>query len=144
MQIAIQNNAIIIRGSAIALGKACCCCPCPSECEVFLTVDASIGGMAVSKTVSVPGAGDARFEKNDGSGDYISIDVTILCGQFGEQGECGWLVAVGVCYQSDGVVNGELFEAFLALDEDFCPDAGSVDLQCVFLGCNATVTAAIA
>lgn len=144
--ITFQGDAVVMHGDKVGTGPECCCqegCVCPELCEgITFEAEASIGGMTVSVSTTVPGAGSQRVNKNDGSGDYIEIGATVACGELGPDSECGWDFNVGVCYQSGGVLNGETHQAFQAKDADGCPDVGEVDLQCLGF-CSAIVTGEI-
>jgi hypothetical protein len=94
--------------------------------------------------VPIPGAGSARFNKDDGSGDYVEVDATIICGTYGPGGALAWAVFVGVCYQSNGFINGESFTSTVPLEANGCPAAGNVGLACAGFGCAATATGTIA
>lgn len=144
--ITFSAGNVVMRDGKVGTEQACCCqgCVCPDLCQgITFDAEASIGGMTVSVSTAVPGAGSQRFNKNDGSEDYIEINATVACGELGPDGECGWEFNVGVCYQSGGVINGETHQAFQAKDADGCPNAGAVSLQCLGF-CSATVTGEIA
>lgn len=146
--ITFQGGQVVMRDGKVGTEQDCCCdgppeCVCPELCEeITFEANATIGGMTVTVTTTVPGAGSQKFEKNDGSGDYVEIGATVACGVLGPDGECGWDFSVGVCYQSAGVINGEAHQAFLAKDDDGCPDLGAVNLQCLGF-CSANVTGEI-
>jgi hypothetical protein len=144
--ITFQDGTVVFREGKVGTEQACCCqaCACPDLCEgITFEAEATIGGMTVSVSTTVPGAGSQRFDKNDGSGDYVEIGATVACGELGPDGECGWDFGVGVCYQSAGFINGEAYQAFQAKDADGCPDLGAVNLQCLGF-CSATVAGEIA
>jgi hypothetical protein len=144
--ITFQDGKVVLRDGKVGTEQACCCqeCVCPELCDgITFDVQASIGGMTVTASSPIPGTDSQRFDKNDGSGDYIELTLTVVCGELGPDDECGWLFTVGVCYQSNGVVNGETLEAFQAKDADGCPDVGVVDLVCLGF-CSAVVTGQVA
>jgi hypothetical protein len=140
--ITFQDGTVVVRDGKVGTEQACCCedCVCEELCEgLSFDVQASIGGMTVNASTTLPGTAVQRFDKNDGSGDYIEVTVVVGCGKLGPDGECGWEFSVGVCYQSGGIINGETFAAFQPQDADGCPDVGVVALACLGF-CNATVT----
>jgi hypothetical protein len=142
MELTVFNNALLVRDDKLATEQECCCqqCVCPNLCSgITFDVEASIGGMTVTGSADIPGTAVAKFEKDDGSGDYIEITLAVGCGELGPNNECGWSFSVTVCYQSSGLINGETFQAFQATDADGCPDAGLIDLECLGF-CNATVS----
>ena len=142
MGLTVSGNALVVRDGKLGTEQACCCqqCVCPNLCsEITFDVEASIGGMTVTASAAIPGTAVAKFEKDDGSGDYIEITLIVACGEVGPNNECGWGFSVGVCYQSSGFINGEIFQAFQEKDADGCPDAGLIDLECLGF-CNATVS----
>lgn len=140
--ITFQGGTVVMHGENVGTGPECCCqgCVCPEACSgVTFQAEASIGGMTVSASAPLPGTAVQRFDKNDGTNDYIEISLAVICGEVGTQNECGWNFSVGVCYQSAGMINGESFNGFRAKDSDGCPDVGAVDLQCQGF-CSTTVT----
>lgn len=146
--IAFQSEKVVFHGDKVGSGQSCCCGDpppaCAESCDEELTVNGSIGGMTATVTIPIPGGGSERFNKNDGSGDYVEVDATIVCGTYGEDGALAWAVFVSVCYQSGGVVNGETFGAVVDLQQNGCPASGDVGLACAGLGCAATATGTIA
>ena len=146
MGLTVSNNTLLVRDGKLGTEQACCCeqCVCPNLCSgITFDVEASIGGMTVNASAAIPGTAVERFEKDDGSGDYIEITLAVACGEVGPNNECGWGFSVGVCYQSGGIVNGETLQAFQEKDSDGCPDVGAVDLQCLGF-CSATVSGEVA
>lgn len=144
--ITFQDGKVVLRDGKVGTEQECCCqgCNCPTVCPgISFNAEATIGGMTVAVSTPVPGAASQRFEKNDGSGDYVEIGAAVFCGALGPSGECGWYFTVGVCYQSAGVINGEFYEAFIAKDADGCPNVGAVTLQCLGF-CSAVVSGEIA
>jgi len=143
--ITFQDGSPILKDGKVGTEQACCCDGggCAASCEDELTVTGSIGGMTATVITTIPGAGAARFDKNDGSGDFVAVDASIICGAFGPGGALAWAVVVGVCYQSDGSVNGESFAATVPLEPDGCPPSGNVGLACVPFGCASTATGTV-
>lgn len=157
----VSGGALVVHGGQIGTEQACCCggddnpCQCPAECERSISVTVSIGGMETTAVVQLPGAVTSRFDLNDGSGDYVEANVAIVCGAFGPDGECGWSVTIGVCYQyrlvvggeTFTIINGETFTGFLPFDEEWtaypCPDVGGFPVSCFPFGCQATAEASI-
>jgi hypothetical protein len=140
------NGGVLFEGGAAAASQDCCCDDedqCAESCDAQLTATGSIGGMTATVVVPIPGGGSARFNKNDGSGDYVEVDATIICGTYGPGGALAWAVFVGVCYQSGGVTNGESFTATVPLEPNGCPPAGDVGLACAGFGCASTATGTI-
>ena len=147
MGLTVSNNALLVRDGKLGTEQECCCqqgCVCPDLCSgITFDVEASIGGMTVTGSADIPGTAVERFEKNDGSGDYIEITLAVACGEVGPNNECGWGFSVGVCYQASGVINGEMRQAFQPKDADGCPNVGVVNLVCVGF-CSAAVTGEVA
>lgn len=145
--ISFQAGDVVMRDGQVGTEQGCCCEDgggCAESCDEELTVSGSIGGMTATVVIPIPGAGSARFDKNDGSGDYVEVDATIVCGTYGPGGALAWAVFVGVCYQSDGAINSDSFTSTVALEADGCPTAGDVGLACAGFGCASTATGTIA
>ena len=140
--VTFQDGSVILRDGKVGTEQECCCvrCVCPETCSgVAFEAEASIGGMTVNASTPMPGTDVQRFDKNDGSGDYIEMTIAVGCGELGPNNECGWDFSVGVCYQASGVINGEMRQAFQPKDADGCPNVGVVNLVCVGF-CSAAVT----
>ena len=145
--ITFQDGRVVFRDGKVGTGFECCCDRddegCPESCEDDLTVTASVGGMTATVVVPIPGGGSARFNKNDGSGDYIEVTASIACGPFGPGDALAWAVSVGVCYQSGGFLNGDTFGSVVAIGPGNCPEPGDVGLVCIPFGCVSTATGTI-
>jgi hypothetical protein len=146
--ITTQDGKIVFRDGRVGTGQGCCCDGggdggCAESCDAELTATGSIGGMTATVVIPIPGGGSSRFNKPDGSGDYVEVDASIICGTYGPGGALAWAVFVGVCYQSGGVTNGESFAATVPLEPNGCPPAGDVGLACMPFGCASTATGTV-
>lgn len=146
-----RNGKILFRDDKVASGLSCCCPGCPEYCNRTVTVNIKINEYIPASpcsyfsnqlVMSMPGndsdsVGDS-FDTNPNTSGWLSTLGDVACGNFGPDGELGWLIMVGICWicydptggglQIPTPGEGAVISKFFPINEShICPDCGEYD-----------------
>lgn len=157
--ITFQDQSVVMKDDKVATELECCCdqeevCDCPDlgtyPCDA-LTISVDVSYEDVADTLQ---ASPGRFDSGGGVGAsvFLFIDLSSFCGNYGPNGECGWLIQIYICGCDDPSVNpyncgpiAQTWQAFAPMGNDNqCPEVGNLTFNCVGGMCNANVTGSIA
>ena len=142
--IRLDGGRVTFRDGKVGTGEDCCCDQetpeCPESCpDLEVSVTVSYCGITAAVVMGIPG-NTSTLEMN--GSDFIVAFAAIECGDYGPNGERGWLLSVGGCGVCDGNGEGDAWEGFIEQTADGCPVAGNVNMETVASGLF-TVTAVV-